>query len=419
MNKYCQLLKNYMIINRSGLFDPDYYNYLYPDVYKSGINPLIHFIRFGWREGRSPSISFDTNFYLSQNNDVKKSDINPLTHWILHGLYEGRDPAPCYSSPIKNGEADKFELYKRWKQYISFIYQKKNVNLKPQLKDFSFRDDKKFIDHYYENVFGKTIDYIEPRTFTEKIQIYKLYYRKPLLTDLTDKYKVREYIREKIGNEYLIPLIGFYENPDEIPIKDLPEKFILKTNHGSGWNIFCWDNQKFDWGSAKLKLKYWLNLNYYRYWREWNYKNIKPGIIIEDLLLDCNHQIPPDLKIHCFNGQPKMVECHINRLNDHRAIFLDMEWRKLPFNKSFPTYEKRIPKPKNLTKSIELAKKLSQNMPFMRVDTYLLNDKFFIGELTFYPGSGFSKFNPPGWDDIIGGWFDISSFFHYKNYLDG
>lgn len=411
MNKYFRLLKDFLIIFRSGLFDPNYYLYTYPDVYKEGLNPLLHFIQVGFREGRDPSPYFETKFYLSKNRDVKETGINPLTHWILHGRFEGRDPSANYSSPVEKVEVSNSRLHKFWLQIISLINPKKRVDLLPIPKKFSLLEDKAFIDKLYVDIFGKPIDYKNPRTFTEKMQIYKLYYRNQLMIKLTDKLQVRDYIADKVGKEHLVPLIGCYDKFDEIPIKDLPKKFVVKTNHGSGWNIICWDKNDFDWDNAEFKLNYWLGQNYYWIWREWNYKNISPKILVEELLLDENNNIPTDYKIYYFNGLPKIILVRINENSQYKAIYYDMEWQRLPFQKGYSIYVKSFPKPKNYDEIIEVTKKLAQDFPFIRVDVYSFDNKIYVGELTFFPGAGFSKFHPPEWDEILGRFFDISMFY--------
>lgn len=414
MISYFRLLKDFLIIFRSGLFDPDYYHYTNPDVYKAGINPLLHFLQFGHREGRNPSPYFDTKFYLSQNQDVEETAINPLTHWILFGRYEGRDPSPNYSSPMVVMEDSNKRFQKAWLQFNSLLNPKKREELLPTPREFSFIEDKTFIDKLYFDIFDKPIDYENPHTFTEKMQIYKLYYRNQLMTKLTDKIQVREYITNKVGKEYLVPLIGHYEKFDEIPIKDLPQKFVLKTNHGSGWNIICWDKDNFDWDSTEIKLNYWLGQNYYWIWREWNYKDINPKILVEELLLDDHNNIPTDYKIYCFNGQPKMILVRINENSEYKAIYYDMDWQRLPFHKGYSIYVQSFPKPKSYAEMIDVTKKLAQDFPFVRVDLYSVNNKIYVGELTFLPDAGLSKFHPPEWDNILGSFFDISMFYKYN-----
>lgn len=243
------------------------------------------------------------------------------------------------------------------------------------------------------------------------MQIYKLYYRKPILQRLSDKYLVRDFIAEKLGEAYLVPLITVCDNVNNLPEKNLPDQFIIKTNHGSGWNIICWDRNNFDWDYSKFKLQQWLNTNYYWIFREWCYKKIQPKILIEELLLDNQGKIPIDYKIHCFNGNPKIIEIHVDRYSDHKILYLDLDWEILPFRKTFPASTKKPSRPENITKMINISKELSNGLPFVRIDFYSIDNKVYLGEMTFHPGSGFSKFHPPEWDIILADWFEISSFY--------
>lgn len=412
MSNYLTFLKDLVIISCSKLFDPDFYLFSYPDVQRSGINPLVHFVRFGSLEGRNPASFFNTTYYLSQNEDVQISGLNPFIHWILHGFYEDRDPSPNYSSPIKDGEFNHSHSLRAWLRSAFINSPKRKFTLKPSLKEISINEEKIILNEIYESFFGKPIDFNNPKTFNEKIQVYKLNYRKSLLTNLTDKLLVRDYVSKKIGNEYLVPIVGHYDKVDNIPFKLLPQKFLLKTSHGSGWNIFCWNRENFNWENAKLTLNYWLTQNYFLVWREWSYKNIVPKILVEELLLDDGaNNFPTDFKIYCFNGQPKLVMVRIYENSVYKAIYFNTEWQPLPFRKAYPLYDQPIPKPNNFEEMMSFAKMLAENLPFVRVDMYIINNKIYVGELTFYPSAGFSKFNPPEWDEILGSYFDISMFY--------
>ncbi len=415
MRNYFVLLKDYLLIQRSGLFDSEYYFYNYPDVRQEKINPIWHFIQFGWREGRNPSLYFDTKYYLANNEDVQQAGINPLSHWLLTGLYQQREPSPFFQSPKafnkQNIEGDNKGLLSR---YLTCILKNKNKILKPEPRDFSFQEDKDFIDRLYQKKHGHVINYVNPRKFTEKMQIYKLYYREPILQTLANKFLLRQFIADKLGEEYLVPLIAVYDDIDSMSINNLTNQFVIKVNHGSGWNIICRDKSQLDWDHAKFNLNQWLHTNYYWKFREWCYKNIPPKIIVEALLLDEKGKIPSDYKVHCFNGLPKMIEVHFDRFSNHRILYLDLDWNILPFHKSYKQSSEKPPKPANIQKIIEFAGELSKGLPFVRVDFYLINEKPYIGEMTFHPGSGFSIFHPQEWDEIIGAWFDISDFYQEK-----
>lgn len=250
MSNYLTFLKDLVIISCSKLFDPDFYLFSYPDVQRSGINPLVHFVRFGSHEGRNPAFFFNTTYYLLENEDVQISGLNPFTHWILHGFYEDRDPSPNYSSPIKNGEFNHSHSLRAWLCSAFTNSTKRKFTFKPSLKEISINEEKVIINELYESFFGRLIDFINPKTFNEKIQIYKLHYRKSLLTNLTDKLLVRDYISEKIGNEYLVPIVGHYDKVDNIPFKLLPQKFLLKKAMAQG-GIFFIGIEKISFGKMR------------------------------------------------------------------------------------------------------------------------------------------------------------------------
>lgn len=415
MQNYFVLLKDYLLIHQSGLFDSDFYLYTYSDVRERKINPIWHFIQFGWREGRNPSLYFDTKYYLTNNEDVQQAGINPLSHWLLTGRYQQRKPSPYFQSPeaIKkqNSEGDNKRIVIR---YLKCILPNKNKTIKPEPRDFSFQEDKDFIDQHYTKIHKRPISYEHPRKFTEKMQIYKLYYREPILQTLANKFLVRQFVADKLGEKYLVPLIATFDDIDSFSINNLPNQFVIKANHGSGWNIICRDKSRLNWDYAKFNLNLWLHTNYYWKFREWCYKNIPPKIMVEELLLDEKGKIPSDYKVHCFNGSPRMIEVHFDRFSNHRILYLDLDWNILPFHKTYKQSSEKPRKPDNIQQILEIAKHLSQELPFVRVDLYNLHDKPYIGEMTFHPGSGFSIFHPQKWDEIIGEWFDISSFYPQK-----
>ena len=269
--------------------------------------------------------------------------------------------------------------------------------------------DEEWIKGEYQRIFGKEIDLIHPLSFNEKIQFYKLHYRKPLPTTLSDKFKVRDFVKTTIGEDYLIPLIGCYKTLDEIPLAQLPNKFIIKATHGSGWNLICKDKESFDWKLSRAIVEEWLNTNFYWRFREWAYRDIPPRIVVENLLQDKNGDIPTDYKFFCFNGEPKLIQVDFDRYANHTQSFFDVNWKKLPFKQAYPKNPSKVDPPENFQQMIEVARKLSIDIPFVRVDLYSLESKIYFGEMTFYPWAGFLGFDPPNWDQTIGGWMDITS----------
>lgn len=237
-----------------------------------------------------------------------------------------------------------------------------------------------------------------PSRFNEKIQCLKFNKELEKYHKYADKYEVRRYIEKTIGKRYLNKLIGVYDNVEDIDFYSLPNKFTLKCTHGSGYNILCSEVKDFDIVKAKKKLREWMKENFYSFTREPQYKLIKPRIICEEYLEDTSGTLK-DYKFLCFKGEPKFIETDIDRYKKHMENYYDIDWNKLNMksiykNKLTENYENEISKPSNLEEMIFLAKKLSKNFNFVRVDFYSVNGKTIFGELTFIPASGFEMFIP-------------------------
>ncbi len=269
--------------------------------------------------------------------------------------------------------------------------------------------DKKYLEYRFLSDMGYKLNLKNPQTFNEKLQWLKLYDRNPEYTKMVDKYEVREYIKEKIGEEYLIPLIGVYDKFDDIDFDKLPNQFVIKCNHDSGGLIICKDKNRLDIETARKKINRSLKTNYYYSGREWPYKNVKPRIIIEKYMEDSNKSDLIDYKLFCFNGIPKIVLVCSERFlsNNMCETWFDMNWKLIDMTESGHRVDSTISKPKQLKKMVELSKKLSKNIPFIRVDWYEIGDKLYFGELTFYPASGFEKFEPKEWNKKIGDMLSI------------
>lgn len=284
-------------------------------------------------------------------------------------------------------------------------------------KSLKFLPDKFYIKLYYRLRVGRRLNSNNPETLNEKLQWLKFNYRFPLQTIVSDKLLVREYVKEKLGDEYLIPLLGKWENYNDIDFGSLPEKFVLKCNHDSGGLVVCTDKEKLNWNEAKNKIEKSLKSNFFYIGREYQYRNIKPMIICEKFISD-NGKVPMDYKIYCFNGKPDSILVCKDRFsnNTHRAsyLFFDQEWNFLPLNKGDEKLKDvNIPRPKNLEKMIEISRKLSEDFIFCRIDLYNINGKIYFGEITLSPNSGFDpdikyetdlkfgeKLKIPYWNDI-------------------
>lgn len=269
--------------------------------------------------------------------------------------------------------------------------------------------DRIYLQIVYFRHFKKFIDFDNPKTFNEKIQWLKLNYRKEEYTNLVDKYRVKQYITKLIGEEYVIPTLGVWNNADDIDFKSLPEKFVLKCNNDSGGIVICKNKKDFDEAKAKSFLKERLKNNGYWYGREWPYKNVKPCIIAEKYMEDSISKDLKDYKFFCFNGSMEFFDIDIDRFIEHRANYYDRNGNFLPFGKTYcpPDYTKKIEMPKNLDKMIELAETISHNTVLSRIDFYEIDGQVYFGEITFYPGSGFSPFTDEKWDYKLGDMIDL------------
>ena len=284
--------------------------------------------------------------------------------------------------------------------------------IKQFLKNLTrFIPDKLYLTILYYRYFHRLINWRNPKTFNEKLQWLKLYDRRPEYTTYVDKYKVRDYIAKTIGEIYLIPLLGVWNSPDEIDFENLPNQFVLKCNHNSGLGMcICKDKSKLDIEKVKRELRKGLEEDYYLAWREWSYKNVPRKIIAETYMVD-NTELSSlrDYKFMCFDGKVKcsFVCSDRNTKKGLHVTFFDTDWNVLPFERHYPARKDGLPKPKNYDEMVILAEKLSNSIPFVRVDFYEINGKVYFGELTFYPGSGFEEFTPYSADEWLGSFIKL------------
>lgn len=278
-------------------------------------------------------------------------------------------------------------------------------------KIFRLIPDKLYIKIKYLLCIGKKLDLNNPQGLNEKMQWLKLYDRNPLYTNLVDKYKVREYIKNAIGEEYLIPLLGVYDGYDEIDFNSLPKEFVLKPNHTSGDIYICHDKDKIDHRKLEKDIKRWLKRKYYWIHREWPYKNVKPRIVCEKYMVDHESGDMKDYKIECFNGKATgTYVCLQRESTEGLAIdYYDINWNFIPGGVDFRNSGILLPKPKNFNKMIEIAEELSKDIPYVRIDLYEINGQVYFGELTFFPGAGFVPFKPDSFDDLLGSWLELPS----------
>lgn len=275
----------------------------------------------------------------------------------------------------------------------------------------NWMDDVLYLKIAYRIRMGKKLDLKNPRTFNEKLQWIKIHDRNPIYTELVDKYAVRKHIEEKIGEEYLIPLVGGPWNSfDEIDFDKLPDQFVLKCTHDSGGLVICRDKQELNIQVARKKIERSLKRNFYWHAREWPYKNVPHRIVAEKYMEDENSARGlTDYKFFCFNKKPELI--YISQgLEDHATAsisFFDLGGHKMPFWRTdFKPIEGDFILPANFEEMVKIAQKLAEQVesPFVRVDLYSIWGKVYFSEITFAPCSGMIPFEPEEWDGKLGDW---------------
>lgn len=268
-------------------------------------------------------------------------------------------------------------------------------------------DDEKYLKKAFECRLGKPLDLNNPRTFNEKLQWLKLYDRKPEYTIMVDKYAVKKYVADIIGEEYIIPTLGVWNHFDEIDFDKLPNQFVLKCTHDSGGLVICKDKNKLDLKAAKKKIEKSLKRNYYWHGREWPYKDVKPQIIAEKYMSDDNTEFLTDYKFFTFNGVPKIMYIAKDHSQNPTPDFFDMNFNRLNIRMEDPNSENSYFKPELFDKMKLFSEKLASESKFLRVDFYVINKKLYFGELTFFHMSGFAPIYPEKWSYILGDWIKL------------
>lgn len=261
--------------------------------------------------------------------------------------------------------------------------------------------DKMALQLQWMRAFGKELNLNEPQTFNEKLQWLKLHDRNPLYTTLVDKYRVKQYVSEKIGSQYVVPLLAVYNSVNEIDLSSLPNQFVLKCNHDSGSFAICRDKNNFDIESAKRKLDKGLKTDFYKIAREWPYKNVKRCIIAEQYL-DAEDGVLCDYKFFCFNGKPKIMYIGADKADEPTSDFYDMDFNHLPIRMVDPNAAVPPLRPQCFEQMKLIAATLSKGIPHVRVDFYCVNNKIYFGEFTFYHMGGFSEVKPSEWNNRLG-----------------
>lgn len=273
---------------------------------------------------------------------------------------------------------------------------------------FNFIPDRIFVPFQYRMATGKKLDISNVKTFNEKIQWMKLFDRNPIYPIIVDKYRIREYVKKTIGEQYLIPLLGKWDSINDIRIEKLPNQFVIKCNHDSGGISICRNKNEYNWNKEKKIIARHMKQNHYFLSREWAYKNVKPCVIAEKYMIDEKTEDLRDYKFFCFNGEPKYIQVDFNRFVDHKRNIYDLNWNLVNLTiKCDNDPSTIIERPDNFEEMIYLARKLSIGFPQVRVDLYSVNGKTYFGELTLYHGSGFEKFTPEEYGEEFGSFIDL------------
>lgn len=261
-------------------------------------------------------------------------------------------------------------------------------------------NDKFYLSFLYRIRFHKKINWKHPRTFNEKLQWLKLYAHRPEYALMADKYAVKKIVADKIGDQYVVPCLGVWNNADEIDIDSLPEQFVLKCNHNSGGIEICRDKSTFDFAVAKKRLNACLRKGYYLQGRDKQYRDIQRKVLADTFLDDGREGELQDYKFWCFDGVPTFMYC-TNKGKNIYENFYDMDFNPVPINHGFPRVQPELQKPQEFELMKELSKKLSQGIPFVRIDFFDVNHHVYFGEFTFFDWGGWRPFHD-GWDEKLG-----------------
>jgi len=267
--------------------------------------------------------------------------------------------------------------------------------------------DKLYLSIKFYTKMGYWMNWKKPQTFCEKIQWLKIYNRHEEYTEMVDKYAVKKYVAQRIGQEFLIPTLGIFDNIDDIDFSKLPDKFVLKCTHDSGGLIVCRDKNKLNIEATKEKLRKGLERTYIIQNREYPYKQVPRRIIAEEYIQTDSGSDLIDYKFFCFNGRAEYCQVIANRTTDESIDFYNRNWEHQEFIGLLPTAHHAPTEhdmPKNYNKMLNIADKLASEIssPFVRIDLYNVKGKIYFGEITFFPATGIGQFRPAEWDLRLG-----------------
>lgn len=270
------------------------------------------------------------------------------------------------------------------------------------------KSDEEYIRRQYWRRTGKKLNLSTPELYNEKVQYAKLHYHDMRLKQLVDKYAVREYVKEKIGEKYLTKLYGVYNSVNDIPFDELPNKFVVKLTNGSGFNYICKHKTKKEICSIKSRFDKWVKLDFYMLGREWAYKNVPNRIICEEYLENNAATGLNDYKVFCFNGKPELIQVDFDRFTAHKRNLYTPDWVFINEKVAYPNDPNEpIEKPGNLQEMLYCASRLSESFPHVRVDFYSVGERLVFGEMTFYHGAGYLHFDNEKFEKKLGSYWEI------------
>lgn len=302
-------------------------------------------------------------------------------------------------------------LKKRFPGLYDFYQHTQRMKILKKIKKMENVPEDKYaelIENEYLKVLGHSLNWDNLQTYTEKMQWEKIYDKNPMKTVLADKYRVREWIENKIGNDYLIPLIGVWDSFDDIDFNSLPDQFVLKTNHGTGTNLIVKDKEKLNIKRTKRMFDDWMKIDYaFTNSLQLHYRKI-PRKIIAEKYLETDLGELQDYKFLCFDGKPYFCWVDLGRFSKHTRTVFNMKWELQPWTQAtYGIASHEIPKPKNFDKMVEIATILSKGFSHVRVDLYNVDGKIYFGEMTFTNGSGLDPIVPEKYDKVLGDYWKL------------
>ncbi|WP_209812952.1 ATP-grasp fold amidoligase family protein [Ammoniphilus resinae] len=286
-----------------------------------------------------------------------------------------------------------------------------NLFSRINLKVLRHLNYKLYTKHYFKAVHGYDLNLKSPKSFNEKIQWMKFYGNLESCGKYVDKNDVRSFVKDKVGEKYLIPQIGCYNNSSEVNFERLPNKFVVKATHASGWNLVVDDKKKLNIEDAKKQIDVWVNKSFYKKNGEKNYKHVRGRVVIEEFIEDGSGDLM-DYRFFCYDGNPLYIQLDSysdTKVKKRRNIY-DINWIKMDVKCSYENTLKDIERPNKLDEMIHIASKLSEGFNFVRVDLYYVNDNIYFGELTFTPQNGTGKFTPVEYDYLFGQNFELKRY---------